>query len=64
MGISMSAAEHANKLQRLVGQGYRLGEQVLRHAMVGVVDTVAPDDTANADGAPAGPAQDSAPESE
>ena len=45
-------------------QGYRLGEQVLRHAMVGVVDTVAPDDTANADGAPAGPAQDSAPESE
>ena len=45
-------------------QGYRLGEQVLRHAMVGVVDTVAPDDTANADGAPAEPAQDSAAESE
>jgi molecular chaperone GrpE len=45
-------------------QGYRLGEQVLRHAMVGVVDTVEPDETANADGAPAEPAQDSAPESE
>ena len=45
-------------------QGYRLGEQVLRHAMVGVVDTVAPGDTANGDGAPAEPAQDSAPESE
>jgi molecular chaperone GrpE len=29
-------------------QGYRLGEQVLRHALVGVVDTVA-DDSPNAD---------------
>lgn len=45
-------------------QGYKLGDQVLRHAMVAVVDTVAPADTANADGAPAEPAQDSASESE
>lgn len=32
-------------------QGYKLGEQVLRHAMVGVVDTV-PESDADADGAP------------
>ena len=25
-------------------QGYKLGDQVLRHALVGVVDTVADDD--------------------
>ena len=29
-------------------QGYRLGENVLRHALVGVVDTVAGDETASA----------------
>jgi molecular chaperone GrpE len=29
-------------------QGYRLGENVLRHALVGVVDTVAGDETATA----------------
>ena len=43
-------------------QGYKLGEQVLRHAMVGVVDAVpdeSPDTVAN-DGAPA----EQAPESE
>jgi molecular chaperone GrpE len=31
-------------------QGYRLGENVLRHALVGVVDTVAGDETAAAGG--------------
>jgi len=30
-------------------QGYRIGDQVLRHALVGVVDTVAPDDRAESD---------------
>ena len=34
-------------------QGYRLGENVLRHALVGVVDTVAGDETATAGGEPA-----------
>ncbi|WP_082947279.1 nucleotide exchange factor GrpE, partial [Mycolicibacter sinensis] len=29
-------------------QGYKLGEQVLRHAMVGVVDTVPDDETDDA----------------
>jgi len=30
-------------------QGYRIGDQVLRHALVGVVDTIAPDDHAESD---------------
>jgi len=30
-------------------QGYRIGDQVLRHALVGVVDTIAPDDDAESD---------------
>jgi molecular chaperone GrpE len=34
-----------------MGQGYKLGDQVLRHALVGVVDTVA-DDSAEAVAAP------------
>lgn len=34
-------------------QGYRLGEQVLRHAMVGVIDTV-PDERPQENAAPAG----------
>ena len=30
-------------------QGYRLGDHVLRHALVGVVDTVVADETAESD---------------
>ena len=30
-------------------QGYRIGDQVLRHALVGVVDTIEPDDDAESD---------------
>jgi len=30
-------------------QGYKLGDHVLRNALVGVVDTIAPDDTAESD---------------
>ena len=30
-------------------QGYRIGDQVLRHALVGVVDTIAPGDDAESD---------------
>ena len=45
-------------------QGYKLGEQVLRHAMVAVVDTVESADTVESNGAPAASAPESAPESE
>ncbi|MCV7171553.1 nucleotide exchange factor GrpE [Mycobacterium manitobense] len=38
-------------------RGYRVGEQVVRHALVGVVDTV-PEAPADGAGAQAGPAQD------
>jgi molecular chaperone GrpE len=30
-------------------QGYRIGDQVLRHALVGVVDTIVSDDAAESD---------------
>jgi len=30
-------------------RGYKLGDHVLRNALVGVVDTIAPDDTAESD---------------
>ncbi|TFV59246.1 nucleotide exchange factor GrpE [Mycobacterium sp. PS03-16] len=44
-------------------RGYRVGEQVVRHALVGVVDTV-PADTAENDSAPASLAPESSPESD
>lgn len=45
-------------------QGYRLGEQVLRHALVGVVDAVPAADTVTADGAVDQPNAESTSESE